>query len=76
MAAVKESHPMADVHYGVVRQDGSWTIIGEHLRFGHYKRRASAVRAAQRLGDQSCGLPFHLHVQDEGGVELRLCKPR
>jgi hypothetical protein len=65
---------MADVHYGVVRQDGSWIIIGEHLKFGAYKRRAAAVRAAQRLGDKSCGLPFHLHVQDELGAELRECR--
>jgi len=64
---------MTDVHYGVVQHDGAWTIIGDHLRFGHYRRRSAAIRAAQRLGEKSCGLPFHLHVQDESG-QLRLCE--
>ncbi|WP_372785432.1 hypothetical protein [Phenylobacterium sp.] len=59
---------MADVHYGVVQQDGAWTIIGESLHFGSYKTRWSAERAARRLARKSGGLPVQLHVQDETGV--------
>ena len=58
---------MTDVHYGVVRQDGAWTIIGDSLRFGSYKSKASAERAARRLANKSAGLPVQLHVQDETG---------
>jgi hypothetical protein len=61
---------MADVHYGVVHQDGAWTIIGNNLHFGSYRSRLSAERAARRLAGQSGGLPVLLHVQDETG-ELR-----
>ena len=58
---------MADVHYGVVQQNGAWTIIGDHLKFGRYRRRGAAIRAAQRLGEKSSGLAYQLHVQDERG---------
>ena len=58
---------MTDVHYGVVHQDGAWTIIGEGLRFGAYKTRAGAERAARRLAAKSSGLPVQLHLQDDGG---------
>ena len=58
---------MAEVNYGVVLQNGSWTIIGNGLHFGSYKTRASAVRAARRLGNKSSGLPVRLHLQDELG---------
>ena len=58
---------LTEVHYGVVRQDGAWTIIGENLRFGAYKTKAGAERAARRLAHKSSGLPVQLHVQDELG---------
>ncbi len=58
---------MTEVQYGVVQQNGAWTIIGDGLRFGAYKNRASAERAARRLAQQSSGLPVTLHVQDESG---------
>ena len=61
---------MAEVNYGVVQRNGAWTIIGRGLAFGAYKSRASAERAARRLGRQCSGLPVKLHVQDESG-ELR-----
>ena len=61
---------MDEVHYGVVHQDGAWTIVGAGLRFGAYKTRRSAERAARRLARKSSGLPVLLHVQDERG-ELR-----
>ena len=61
---------MADVNYGVVRQNGVWTIIGAGLRFGSYKTRRSAERAVRRLAGKSAGLPVQLHVQAEDG-ELR-----
>jgi hypothetical protein len=61
---------MADVHYGVVHQNGAWTIIGDHLHFGRYLSRRTAERAAWRLARHSGGLPVLLHVQDESG-ELR-----
>lgn len=61
---------MAELHYGVVQQNGAWTIIGRSLHFGHYSTRGSAERAARRLAKLSCGLPVLLHVQDETG-ELR-----
>jgi hypothetical protein len=61
---------MAELHYGVVQQFGAWIIIGDHLRFGSYKTRKGAERAARRLASKSSGLPVQLHVQDETG-ELR-----
>ena len=61
---------MADVHYGVVQQDGAWTIIGDSLHFGSYRTRWSAVRAARRLARKSGGLPVQLHVQTEAGELL------
>jgi hypothetical protein len=61
---------VTEVHYGVVMQNGVWTIIGDNLRFGSYTTRKSAERAARRLASKSSGLPVQLHVQDELG-ELR-----
>ena len=56
-----------EVNYGVVQQNGVWTIIGDGLRFGSYKTRQRAEIAARRLAGKSSGLPVHLHVQDETG---------
>ena len=58
---------MAQVHYGVVKQDDGWAIIGENLRIGGYARRSSAVTAAKRLAEKSGGLAVKLHVQEESG---------
>lgn len=58
---------MAEVHYGVVHQNGAWTIIGDGLRFGSYKTRQVAERAARRLASKSSGLAVQLHLQDETG---------
>ncbi len=58
---------MAEVHYGVVLQNGAWTIIGAGLHFGSYKTRKGAERAARRLGEKSAGLPVQLHLQDDMG---------
>jgi len=58
---------MAEVQYGVVHLNGAWTIIGDNLRFGTYKTRKAAERAARRLAKKSSGLPVRLHVQDEKG---------
>ncbi len=33
------------VHYGVVQQNGVWTIIGKGLRFGSYGSRTGAESA-------------------------------
>ncbi|HLI67405.1 MAG TPA: hypothetical protein VKU90_13670 [Caulobacteraceae bacterium] len=56
-----------DVHYGVVKQNGVWTIIGRGLRFGAYTDRAVAEDALRRLADKSPGRSVHLHLQDETG---------
>jgi hypothetical protein len=61
---------MAEVHYGVVQKDGAWTIIGDNLRFGSYKTRKTAERAARRLASKSSGLVVQLHVQNESGELL------
>jgi hypothetical protein len=61
---------MAELHYGVVQQNGRWIIIGKHLRVGGYAHRSSAVRAARRLAAQAAGLPVMLHIQDETGRML------
>jgi len=58
---------MADINYGVVQQNGVWTIIGRSLKFGSYKTRRGAEQAARRLAAKSAGLPVQLHVQDEAG---------
>jgi Arc/MetJ-type ribon-helix-helix transcriptional regulator len=62
---------MAELHYGVVQQNGRWIIIGQNLRYGAYKHRSSAVRAARRLAEQALGRPVTLHIQDEAGSMLR-----
>jgi hypothetical protein len=62
---------MAELHYGVVQQDGRWIIIGQNLRYGSYKHRSSAVRAARRLARQSIGRAVTLHIQDDAGPILR-----
>lgn len=58
---------MTEVHYGVVRVGNYWSIVGEHLRFGHYESQHKAAQAASRLAEQSTGvgMPVHLAVQDE-----------
>lgn len=61
---------MTQVHYGVVKQDGAWTIVGQNLRVGRYTSRHSAVRAARRLALNSAGLPVQLHVQNASGQLL------
>ncbi|WP_309089229.1 hypothetical protein [Phenylobacterium sp.] len=61
---------MSQIHYGVVKQDDGWAIIGANLRFGAYARRSSAVRAAKRLAQTCGGLPVDLHVQDDSGELL------
>ncbi|MDB5460718.1 MAG: hypothetical protein JWO72_2459 [Caulobacteraceae bacterium] len=61
---------MADVHYGVVEQDGVWIIIGDGLRFGSFADKDRAERAARNLADISSGLTVQLHVQDETGELL------
>ena len=58
-----------ETHYGVVQQNGVWTIIGHGLRFGSYQTRTGAERAARRLAVKSA-LPVQLHVQDETGELL------
>lgn len=58
---------MPEIHYGVVRQDGVWVILGRGLRFGRYRTRQAAVSAARRLADSSAGLAVRLHVQGDDG---------
>jgi len=58
---------MTEVHYGVIRQNGVWTVIGAGLRFGSYKTRVEAERAARRLASKCAGRPVRLHVQEESG---------
>lgn len=61
---------MIEVHYGIVRIEGRWSIIGEGLRFGSFQTRAEAETVARRMADQAAGLPVQLHLQDDAG-ELR-----
>ena len=58
---------MTEVHYGVVRVGNYWSIVGEHLRFGHYATQRQASDAASRLAEQSTGvgLPVLICIQDE-----------
>lgn len=60
---------MAELHYGVVQMGERWTIIGDQLRFGAYRDRRAAERAAKRLAQQASGLglPVVMHLQDETG---------
>jgi hypothetical protein len=60
---------MAEMHYGVVEQDGRWVIIGAGLRYGAYEDRASAEQAARQLAASS-SVRVNLHVQDETGQLL------
>ncbi|ALL12123.1 hypothetical protein [Caulobacter henricii] len=58
---------MTEVHYGVVRVEDHWSIVGEHLRFGRYASQALASKAAARLAEQSTGVGMSvlLAVQHE-----------
>lgn len=58
---------MTEVHYGVVRVGNYWSIVGDHLRFGHYETQHQATEAASRLAEQSTGvgMPVLLAVQEE-----------
>jgi len=58
---------MTEVHYGVVRVGDHWSIVGEHLRFGHYATQRQATAAVSRLAEQSTGvgMPVLLAVQDD-----------
>ena len=58
---------MSEVHYGVVHQAGRWRIIGDHLRFGSYARRETAVEAARRLAGKTVAEGVQLHLQQETG---------
>jgi hypothetical protein len=60
---------MTEVHYGVVRQDGRWRIVGRNLRFGSYARQSAAVTAVRRLAESSLPAGI-LHIQDETGELL------
>lgn len=58
---------MTEVHYGVVRVGDHWSIVGDHLRFGHYATQRQAAHAVSRLAEQSTGVGMAvlLAVQDE-----------
>ena len=58
---------MIEVHYGVVRIDGKWTVISEGLRLGGYDTPGQAEEVARRMADQAADLPVQLHLQDERG---------
>ena len=62
---------MVEVHYGVVRIDGLWTIISEGLRFGSYDSAVEAERMARHMADQAAGLPVQLHLQNDAGEVRR-----
>jgi len=60
---------MTEVHYGVVRTNTGWSLIGDALRVGPYPTRGAAERAARALAEQSTGIgiPVQMHMQDEDG---------
>ena len=60
---------MAEIHYGVVEQDGVWVIIGDGLRYGSYADRDTAECAARGLAESS-SVDVQLHVQDDTGQLL------
>jgi hypothetical protein len=59
---------MIEVHYGVVRFNRTWSIIGEGLRLGAYATQAEAEEVVRRMAAQSADLPVTLHLQDEAGL--------
>ena len=61
---------MIEVHYGVVRMDGRWTVIGDGLKLKSYDTQAQAKRAARRMADQVVVVPVHLHVEAEADSPL------
>ena len=66
---------MIEVHYGVVRIDGAWTVISKGMRLGRFDSRVEAEEVARRMADQAAGMPVQLHLQDERG-ELHLEQAR
>ena len=61
---------MAQINYGVILQDGCWRLVGPPLRYGRFRSRARAERAAHALARHSAGLPVNLHIQAETGELL------
>ena len=61
---------MIEVHYGVVRMDGRWTVIGDGLKLRSYDTQAQAKRAARRMADQVVVVPVHLHLQVDADQPL------
>jgi hypothetical protein len=61
---------MKEVHYGVVKFENRWKIIGKGLRFGSYDTKSDAVDIVRRIADHAAGLlPVRLHL-DEGDVSV------
>lgn len=65
---------MAEVHFGVVRMDGRWTVIGSALRTRSFETQEQAERVARRFASEVIGRPVYLHLQTQDG-ELRRSEP-
>ncbi|MDB5429397.1 MAG: hypothetical protein JWP35_513 [Caulobacter sp.] len=61
---------MDSLHYGVVRFEDRWKVVGKGLRWGDFASQTEALAAAQRLADQARGLDLDvtLHAHDADGV--------
>jgi hypothetical protein len=67
---------MIEIHYGVVRINQRWSIIGEGLRLGAYATRAEAEEVVRRMAAQAADLPVTLHLQDEKGLLASATYPK
>jgi hypothetical protein len=61
---------MDQVHFGVVRTTGGWTIIGPALRTRPFSTKAQAEIVARRFARSVIGRKVTLHLQEDDGVLL------
>lgn len=61
---------MSEIHYGVVRIAGGWTVVGPSLRTRSFATKTEAEGVARRFASEVIGRPVMIHLQNEDG-ELR-----
>lgn len=58
---------ISEVHFGVVRLEGQWTIIGQNLKTRTFETREAAEDAARRFADVIIGRSVTIHSQGSDG---------
>src|SRR5271167_1071698 len=53
---------MNPIHYGAVKFEDRWKLVGKGLRWGDYSTLDEALAAAERLADEIRGVGIDVHV--------------